>query len=287
MGSNYNNLQFKIAYWLFSHKKIFKKILVFSLVALNLLIWGLVIYQFSLYLIFWQAHQQTLKGLVEEKIDFLAHHQRIAAIPLKVVNLLAFPIGQTERYDMLVEIENQNSRWGVPSLEYRFIWSAGKTDFYTGYILPQEKKYLFIFNQQSTQPIQNFQIEIKDVQWQRIKEENSFLLKIPSQIIVEDPVFSLVSSTKRPLLSLTKLQFKIYNDSVYDLKSFVLNLLFYDGARIIGVDRLMVEELKNKTAKFFDLILPVYLSSVDSVKIIPDLNIFDPEIFANPVSTPD
>jgi len=287
MGSNFNNFQLKTAYWIFIHRPLFRKILVGIVIFINFLIWGFVVYQFSLYLIFWQAHQQTLKGLVEEKIDFLAYHQRIAATPLKVSNLLALPIGQTNRYDLLAEIENQNSYWGVRSLEYRFIWSTGKTDFYSGYILPQERKYLFILNQQSIQPIQNIQIEIKNIQWQRIKETTNLLLKIPSQIMVEDLTLSSVSSTKNPWLSLIKLRFKIYNDSVYDLGSFRLNLLFYSGSQIIGVDQLTVKDLKNRSAEFFDLILSDYLSRVDRVKIIPDLNIFDPEIFANSVSIPD
>jgi hypothetical protein len=80
-------------------------------------------------------------------------------------------------------------------------------------------------------------------------------------------------------VSLSKLDFKISNNSACGYKSVPLTIVLKSQGQILAVNRYIINNFRSGEEKNIQLTWPGKLSNVNEVEILPDLNILDDLIY--------
>jgi len=267
-----------IAYWLLEHRKLLKYILIYFLIALNLFIWGIAIYQFSLFLTYRKAYNQMLNDLTQDKIDYLAIHKHNQPLPLTIQNKTIITLPIKGEYDLVAEAENQDSRWIIKNFEYKFVWSGGESDSNRTFFLPSEKKYLFVLNQKIKNLPKNFQIKIVKISYQRVRPKMRKKLSILSQLKFRKVIFSPTMRANQKIIP-AQIKFQAINQSAYSFWQVNAIISIYQGSRIINLTIYPLRNWRADEKRNIEINLSLPLTSVTSIKIIPEINILDKSVF--------
>ncbi len=279
--------QLKFAQWYLSHKKQLLKILTGFLIILNIIIWGIASYQFIIYLRLSKSHQEMLRGLTIERIDYVKLHSRFQPDDLvisdeSVIQTIAIlPGGKKLKYDFVAIARNPNEKWMVLSVEYCFVWDGGKTEIQKNFILPGEKKYLFVLGKEITKVPRNIQLELVKIDWRRIRPNQQTPLEILPELLIKDTKLTYVVPEEK-MVSLPKISFSIVNQSVYNFWQLNLVIVLYRNSKIVGINALPVKYLKNGETKSMELIWGTTAPLVTRIEVKLEINVFDPTVFMPP-----
>ncbi len=152
----------------------------------------------------------------EEKIDCGGPCAKCEEIPvignLNVVEKAIMPAG-TNKYDILVKLENPNAQFGVANFDYSFslLEKSGKIVSEkkgSSFILPGQAKYLFAFNLESQKEPESFDFKISSFRWTKFSEYREPDISIYSKEL------NLISSGA----GFAQLKGKMRNQSGYDFR---------------------------------------------------------------------
>lgn len=285
-NSNLTIKEIKLAQWLQGHKFLFKRLLTIGLITTNLVIWVIAIYHLSLFLIYRKAYQETILGLTKNLINFQVDHERLRPVPLIISNETLLFIGRSSiepsktLYDLVAEIENPNDVWMINSLEAEFTLDGQKAPA-TLFLLPNEKKYLYSLNQAVEGRVQTISLEIQKFNWQRIRPEKRTQLDILKNLVFEEINFippMIVNQKITP----AQIKFKANNKSAYSFWQVNAQIALYQGSKIVDFYVMPIKNwLANQSQQLeINLVKPVEF--VSQIKIIPDINLLDENVFIKP-----
>ncbi|MDA2936181.1 hypothetical protein MYX06_03110 [Patescibacteria group bacterium AH-259-L05] len=267
--------QLRFAKWYLTYKKSLRYILISFLVVINVSLWALALYQFIFYISTTEAHEQMLKELTKERIDYLAMHKLFAPHDI-VINKYMVVYNEGTGYDLVADIENSNQNWRVRQLAYYFMWSEGQSEEKTTFLLPNSNKLIFTFERNLDSKPNNLELIFSDVRWRRVREDRK-LLEILPQIKVRDIALQYVVPEKE-LIALPKITWTVDNQSVYSFWQVNFVVVLYSGNKISGINVFPAKELiagQEREVEFRWLNPP----KSDAIEILLEINVFDSSMF--------
>ncbi len=274
----------EIIHWLFLHKRLFRRLFIILLILFNVIVWGIFFYYLVLYIIYTPAHRMMLFELTEDRIDFIAYHQQIAIRPLIVTNTTAIFLSHDargNRYSFVAEVKNPNEIWFAKIVSYNFVWDGGQTEIKKSFFSPGEEKYLISLNEISSILPTNLSLEIRDINWQRVRPEHREKLKIIKEFSFQVTNFTPAIELEGKILP-ASLRFEVENSSAYSFKNVEVFIAIYRGEKIINFDTVVIKSWLRGEKRTINLNLTNPVSFLTEIKIVPQLNLLEPTVFAAP-----
>lgn len=269
--------QLRFAQWYLANKKRLKLLLLIVVILLNIIVWGIAGYQLYKYFSLKEAHEQMLKELTAEQIDYLKLHEHFQPENLILENPILLSLYSTElKYDFAIKVKNSNKNWLIQEIEYYFSWENGQTQMQKSFILPGEEKYILALGQEVDGKLTKAEFILSNIDWQRINP-NDQLLQIPSQLIFENIELGYAISEEE-MIALPQISFSIKNESVYNFWQVNLLVILYQNSKIVGINTILVKNWQGNEQRQMELIWPK-IPSYSHIQIVPDINPFDSEIF--------
>lgn len=269
--------QLKFAQWYLANKKRLKLLLLIAVILLNVIVWGIAGYQLYKYFSLKEAHEQNLRELTTEQIDYLKLREHFQPKNLILENPILLKLFSAEpKYDFIIKIKNPNKEWFIKEIEYYFSWENGQTQTQKSFILPEEEKHILALGQEVGGKLTKVEFILANVDWQRINP-NDQLLQIPSQLIFENIELSYAISEKE-MIALPQVSFSIKNESIYSFWQVNLSVILYQNLKIVGINTIPVKNWQSNEQRQIELIWPK-IPSYSHIQIVPDINLFDSEIF--------
>jgi hypothetical protein len=188
-----------------------------------------------------------------------------------------------ETYDLVVDAKNPNDKFSV-HFEYCFNINEKQIKCSQGFLMPLEEKYIMALGQKVSEDTSAISFVVTNPSWQRI--DNHSIQDWPSyasqHVNVDLENISLVPAGESGLSekdNFDSLEFTITNRSVYAYYEMPLNIAFYSGSELVGVNRYV---LKNFLAGEKRSIRMSWLSSFSGAsrtEIRPDLDLLDDSIY--------
>src|SRR3989338_8406270 len=164
---NVSEGQLKFGYWLVTHKNQLKDWLKYFLIGLNSLLWLLVFYNLTVYLIGLPQDRQIVESIASQAVDFQGFMARNKTQPLQVSDVQLIYTGNN-RYDFVVPVANPNLTRGMVKLVYQFTAGSYVTPTATAVLLPAEHNYLTSLANVSPTRLNNASLKIISQTWERL-----------------------------------------------------------------------------------------------------------------------
>jgi len=277
MAEELTTKQLKFAQWYLANKKKLKLLLLIAVILINVIVWGIVGYQTYKYFSLKEAHEQGLRELTAEKIDYLELREHFQPENLILKNPILLKLPSTEpKYDFIIKVRNPNKQWLIQEIEYYFSWENGQTQTQKSFILPGEEKYIFALGQEVGGKLTKAEFILSNIDWQRINPSDQ-LLQIPPQLIFKDIELGYAISEKE-MIALPQISFSIKNESVHGFWQVNLLVILYQNSKVVGLNIIPVKNWQGDEQRQIELIWP-QIPSYSHIQIVPDINPFDSEIF--------
>lgn len=309
--------QIKLNYWLVTHKAQLKKVLIISLIVLNMGFWGYSIYSLIIYFSTTKNHEIILKNFSQGLIDWPAYHTKNKPQDLVVYEITVIPLSRN-RYDLVAQVENPNEKWAILDLDYRFVWPGSiapasgqdnseadlkigatwRKNFFLpggGSVAPAsmqdngeadlkvgatwQKKFLLGLNLVSSEPIKNPRIEFQNIQWRRLSEKQKNLKIDKLKIKKSDFLLENIRFVRKTEIFSSKLQFEVINKTNYNFWQVNFLVIFYQGQKIVGANFVSVSQFLSGEKRSQEIFWTEPLPTVTKVYIEPEVNLLDPEAF--------
>ncbi|MCU0679477.1 MAG: hypothetical protein MUC28_03485, partial [Planctomycetes bacterium] len=273
-----------IGLWLIEHRREIFTIPVVALAVIGVITWLYSIYGFGYYLVKGREEDRMLvKSLLETNIPghdyFLAKSARpILAGP---AHIIAAEDG--DRYDFYSEVKNPNqNHWGY--FNYSYTVDGKELPQQKAFILPGESKYIYNLNQELKRKPSSSRLNIYSVAWQRIDRHvypdwasfASERLAITVENIKFLPAKSTLLSEK---LNINELTFSATNQTAFNYREVNFLIMLMRQDEIIGVNVYVLRDFLSGQSRAASLAWPGRLGRVDEVKIRPELDITQDDIY--------
>lgn len=279
--SNVSSKELNIGLWIAENKKNF---IIATIVILILLSAGFFLYSgyhYASYLLKGKEYDEKLLYDLS-KYDNASTEYRLNN-PIQSLEINFVKSFKTEdKVDLVSEIYNPNGRYYV-NIDYCFV--AGETELLCGndFIFPLEKKYLIALAVENA-GAQKAELKLTNVSWSRIDAHKypNWSNYYSEHLNFETKNIQFIPARKNPLsdkLSLDVLEFEIKNKTPYSYWEVPLNIILYNNSKIVGVYKNTLNEFRSGTERSIRLVWPGAIIQADEVKIIPRLNILDPNIY--------
>ena len=282
MGENIIFKQLRAAQWLLAHKKDIRKAREVFLIALNAVLWGIAIWQSVIYFSLTKSHQEMLVELTRERIDWPSMHEHFKPQDIVISDetaILTLASGQESQYDFVVLAQNLNEKWMISSIEYYFSFNGGQTLVKKNFILPDEKKYLFVLGQKNASS-QDVGFQISKINWQRIRHPREVNLEILSKLIISNPQLNWIMTSQG--IELPQVAFTVENQSVYSFWEIDFVVALYQNARIVGINTIPIQYLKGEEKKIIELPWGKTAPQITNIDVRPEINVLDSSVFMPP-----
>lgn len=277
MEKDLTTKQLRFAQWYLTNKKKLKLFLLIVVILVNIVVWGIVGYQTYNYFSLKKIHEEGLKKLTTEQIDYLELHEHFQPENLILENLILLKLSSAEpRYDFIIKIKNPNKEWLIQEIEYYFSWENGQTSTQKSFILPGEEKYILALGQDVSGRLTKAEFILSNVDWKRINP-NDELLQIPSQFIFKDIKLDYAISEEE-MIAIPQITFSIKNESIFSFWQINLLVILYQNSKIVGINIIPVKNWQSNEQRQIELIWPK-IPSHSYIQIVADVNSFDSDIF--------
>ena len=269
--------------WLIENRKRLRAALIVFLAVVAGISWSYTIYGFTYYI---------AKGMNEDEIlarqivqNWVAGHDyilKLAPADLIFSSPQVFKANE-DKYDFLVEARNPNPRhWA--SFSYCFKQGEKEVDCGQSFILPEGEKVVSALAEVFKTRPTSLNFIIKEISWGRINPhqfpdwENFRDERL--NLTVEGIKFTPASgSGLSEKLNLNNLEFTITNKTPYNYWEVPFNILLYRGSSIAGINRYTALELMSREKRKVEISWLGGLSASDDIKIVPEINIFEDDIY--------
>lgn len=273
----FSEQELKAASWYVSHKLLLKKILIGFLIAVSAGLLGYGLYGLvNYYFIEGPAFEANINALIGSGGGTPASSEPQSA---QIGSATILSPGQG-KYDLVAKINNPNQDWRL-EFDYHFVLDGKVLATKSGFILPGEEKFLIDLGVEAASKPRSAEAEIDNLRWQRID-----LHEIPDyaawrderlNFVFEDVKFSpAVVSGK---ITTSRASFTAKNMSAYGFWDVGFYILLYRGSSLAGITYVTLQEFASGQTRQVEVSWFEPLSSVTQVKIIPEVNIFDPQVY--------
>jgi hypothetical protein len=189
----------------------------------------------------------------------------------------AFSVG-TDLYDLYVELENPNIEW-YASFTYHFNSSAGESEYYEGFLLPNESRPLLALHQTFETRPSRIDLVVDDFEWMRVDADAGLdmeaWLEERGRFDVSETSYNFDIEIEESRLPRTS--FTITNASPYSYYAPEFFILLKQGTSIVGVNQVTVPSFETSETRQVNVNWFGSVPSSGDVTIIPNINYFDLE----------
>ncbi len=187
--------------------------------------------------------------------------------------------GGAGKVDILAPIENRNGRFWA-EIEYHFIVSGVEQPSLKTFVLPGQAKYLTHLGTSSDSGA-GVELKIDRRLWHRAgtygADSIQSLYDTRLNVVAENPVFKPADpSAATPVSSAN---FTLANHTAFGYYDVDLLVMLYRGDAIVGVNKLSVDRLQAGEKKTVELFWYQILPQVTRVEVVPDINIYDENVY--------
>ncbi len=184
------------------------------------------------------------------------------------------------RYDLYTTLLNPNDDWWA---EFTYSFSLGdeQTDLQEGFILPMEEKSVAELAVESASPVQSASLIIENVRWHRVDHHaiSEYETWASDRLNFLISASSFEKETRFDGETYGRTTFTIENDTAYSYYDVGLFVLLLRGSSVVGVNRTTLSSLESGVEAEVTVNWFGTLPSVSQVQVIPELNIFDVEVY--------
>lgn len=275
-----------VGLWYIEHRLLLKNIFIGFMIALSAITWSYSIYGFSYYLAKGMRDDQLMVNeIVKQNVIGHEYLLNIGPVDLTVGKVEALK-SSGGRYDFVVQINNPNKRYGA-EFEYYFVVGEEKTNVYKNFILPGQSKYLLSLSNEYDSAPTSAGFMFGNFYWRKVN-----IHKIPDwdkyvsdrlKIITKDISFVPASiSGLSKEAGLNTLEFTAINESAYNYWDVDFVILLQSVGGTVSVNKYNINEFMSNEASFVSMSWPGTVGRVNKVDIIPEINIFDENIYIEP-----
>jgi len=218
--------------------------------------------------------------------DLHAYTRSQAAAPIVPEEVRVFSLGKG-RYDFYVPIQNENEEWWA-EFHYRFSFDTQVTETLRGFILPNQQKPLAALAIESQIDVQRAELELFDISWHRL--DPRVIADYPKwrdehiHFEITDAIFTSETGFENETFGHTS--FRVFNKTAYSYINPVFFVLLKRGSAVVGVSRIVPDTLAAGSHRDISLNWFGVVPTVNSVEVIPDILLFDPDVYRDPIGQP-
>ena len=209
--------------------------------------------------------------LINSQAILKVNYQEVAKQPLEVIDKKIFSLGN-DTYSGYIRLKNSNTEWGSPDQRYfvNFKSATGASVMSTPgatFVLPSSEKVVVFPRFSSDSPPTQIDFTLNE----------SAFIRAPSL-----PTLNLVIE-RRSLdtqVNETRVNAVIVNDTPFKISRVDLPVLLFDSNnQVIGANYTNINDLSSSESRSFQYIWYNRINNVARIEIIPELNIFNRDIF--------
>jgi len=187
-----------------------------------------------------------------------------------------------DKFDLTIELSNPNSNF-LATFDYCFYQDGSQLSCGQSFILPSESQQIMALGTNLNQT-SGLSFSIEEIFWRRIDTRkindwgqfSSDHLNFP---ISELEFSSADKSGLSEKVDLNSLHFSVTNSTPYGYYEVPLDILFYSGERLVGVNRYVLNNFLPGHKRSVNLSWSAPLASVTRTEIRPRLNIMDDVVY--------
>lgn len=270
----FSNQSLQFATWYVTHRELLRKITIIALVVWSVLTLGSSLFFIGKYFIVdYPIDQANLKNLSYSYIspNIQAHFQ---PSPLTFSSPQIFS-GIGNKYDLVVNAKNPNTDW-IAYITYQFEYGGGATEPQEAIMLPLQDRPVIVFGHESDVRPGSVNFHVISVRWERVDPHTipDPVVYIGERVNVSVSDLSYTTNSQSSVGS-PIVQFSLTNNSLFDFWEFSSIAEFKRGGEIVGFAPVTISQFMGGQTQTISLGILSSTSNIDSVEIIPTVNVFD------------
>ncbi len=266
---------FKLGYWLFLHKKFFRKLLIGFLIVVAIVSFGYSSVKWASYLAGTRTYEEMLLSLSSSQINYQAWHEKNKPLEVEVMSVVAVPVGQN--YDLVAQVKNPNLQYALSKFDYTFTVKGQVKVSGSSFILPREEKFILATNITLDEiPSSALGLSVANTSWYRIK--NLKEITLPDFTVANQKIEDLFTLTDGRVTG-TRLTFDLTNYSLYGFWDIRVISVLTSGNQIRAVAARELKSLDVNTTVSLQFDWTEAISGLTNAIIKPEVNVLDPSVF--------
>ncbi len=225
---------------------------------------------------------------ISQNYNWAAYHQARKPQSIVVASPQYFALGG-QRYNLAALVENNNTDWAVPVLDYTFVVNGQEIDKQTTFLNPNEKKFLLVTGYLSDTGVGKIEVKINNVDWYRVDSDfpdiNWDITEVKFQAATRQTVDGV--SLDVP----ARVSWRAQNLSLYNFWEVAWQVGLFQGDRLIGVGQTNSRDFLSLESRDLELVWLGDVGRVTRTEIYPILNKLDSnnfkQIYVNPYNGGD
>lgn len=266
--------------WLSLHRRKIMRVVIIFLIIVATVSFVYSIYSYLFYFLYGrQADTKLAQSLTDTQIDSQAYREANSPEALIAGDVSVFTV--KGKYDFLVPLENHNLRH-FSTFQYCLENTVGEQIVCgNSFILPNSQKYLLIIGQELDRAPGALHFVVTSLFWQRLNAHDipdwpSYAATRADFQVGDIKYTAPESSNKNPFHSL---QFSIKNNTPYHFVSVPINIVLWNGNRIVGINSYHLDALLSAENRVVNLSWPSAGERVTKVEVLPDVNILNQNVY--------
>ncbi|MBU0722161.1 hypothetical protein KKA93_01735 [Patescibacteria group bacterium] len=275
--------QLEIGLWYIEHKRQLRIVLIGFLILISAISWVYTIYGFGYYIARGMSEDDILTKQMAQVNG--ANHDYVVQVGAKdlIIGSVEAIRLYDKKYDLYAKLKNDNPKWWA-EFDYYFTAAGRQTQVTKGYILPEEIKYPAALAEEFAYSPEDCLLVIENISWHRINQHKiadwdvyrTSHLNLASEDIKFIPANVSLLSEK---LGLNQLSFNAINRTAYNYWNVGFVILLYSSDQITAINHYVLNDFMSGQKRFVEISWPGDLGRVDSVEIIPEINIMKDNIY--------
>lgn len=262
--------QIERAYFILSNRDKILKITMAVGIAAVLAIYGWLI--FNLAALISAGSYESMAASIMPQSDWENYHRARAPEDLSIQSPIFLSIGES-RYNLVATIENLNSDWSAYRVAYHFVVNGQELESQSAFVNPLEQRFLIQTAYQTVLPINNLQVVIDDIVWQRYENQVQ-----PINWDITQTAYTPVGNVDTPSGPTTvpaNASWMARNLSLYNFWEVEFQVAIYSGDRMVGVNSIRAKDFNSLENRALSAVWLHNLPRVNNVKIFPLVNWLD------------
>ena len=296
-NNNVSERQLSWGLWLVAHRAGLKRIGYGALIAVAVVswsytIWGVIDHFFLRGLDLQRAIERDLATRLNPRAAII---QRQRAKPLEIADVSLLPTSAST-FDVAARVVNPNPQW-LATVEYQLDVPGAPPESVRTVLLPGRERWLTRLNAESKANPTMATMTFRSIDWQRLSHleaaDPKRFMDDRLNIEVKNPVFvsprelmlggsASPTSGPAPTVTVSRATFVVANRSAYGLRDLELTVLLHRGPAIVGVNRIVLNDVRAGEERAAAATWFQPLGLVQSVEVLPYVNVFDPTVFIAP-----
>lgn len=282
IGGGFTEGELRAASFWVRHRSAVRGIGYGSLIFLNLLLWGYVIWTaLDALVISWPRERQLTREIASNQLVLSTlendRPQSMASGPVLMFQ------NTDGRFDVAVDLQNPNPQWWA-EFDYHFVLAGEATPVRSGFIMPQSETVLtqlgYLPKNRAGGAAQA-QIAVDNIRWHRLDPsqlptgyEPYLRQRFNVQFENIDHQAALSSGA-----SVSRTSFDVVNRGAFGYWSLDLAVKAYRGEQIVGIHRITLANLQPNETRHVDLDWFDGVPALTRTEIIPIINLLDASVY--------